>query len=67
MAHVLPDLAKERQRSLLAEAAADRDAQRALTHDRIARRALRVERLQARRGDQVARLRAVLERLESAG
>jgi hypothetical protein len=52
---------------MLADAAAWRDGQRAWMHSRIARRAQRVERLQMRRGDQAARLRAVLEYLESAG
>jgi hypothetical protein len=66
MAHVVPDLARERQRTMLADAAAWRDGQRALMHDRIARRAQRVERLQVRRRDQAARLRALLEQLESA-
>jgi hypothetical protein len=51
---------------MLADAAAWRDGQRALMHDRIARRAQRVERLQVRRRDQAARLRALLEQLESA-
>jgi hypothetical protein len=52
---------------MLADAAAWRDGQRAWMHYRIARRAQRVERLQMRRGDQAARLRAALEYLESAG
>ena len=67
MAHVQAELARERQRSMLADAAAWRDGQRAWMHYRIARRAQRVERLQMRRGDQAARLRAALEYLESAG
>ena len=65
MAHVQPELARERQQTLLAMAAAQRDGQRAWMHDRIARRAQRAERLQTRRADQAARLRAALELLES--
>ena len=67
MAHVQAELARERQRTMLADAAAWRDGQRAWMHNRIARRAERVERLQMRRRDKVARLRAVLEQLDSAG
>jgi hypothetical protein len=66
MTHVLPDLAKERQRTMLADAAALRDGRRAAMHGRVARRLERVERLRTRRKDQAARLRAELERLESA-
>ncbi len=47
-------------------ATAQRDGNRAWMHDRIARRAARAERLQTRRADQAARLRATLEQLESA-
>jgi hypothetical protein len=65
MAHVQPELARERQQVLLAMAVAQRDGQRAWMHDRIARRAQRAERLQTRRADQAARLRAALELLES--
>jgi hypothetical protein len=66
MAHVQPELARERQQALLAMAAAQRDGNRAWMHDRIARRAQRAERLQTRRADQAARLRAALELIESA-
>ena len=63
---VQAELARERQQSLLAAAAAQRDGQRAWMHERIAKRAQRAERLQSRRADQAARLRAALEHLESA-
>jgi hypothetical protein len=63
MTHVLPDLAKERQRHMLAEAAALREGRRVAMRSRVTRRLQRVERLQTRHEDQAARLRAELERL----
>jgi hypothetical protein len=66
MAHVQAELARDRQQGILATAAAQRDGQRAWRHDRIVRRAQRAERLQTRRADQAARLRAALEQLEAA-
>jgi len=63
MTHVLPDLARERQRSMLAEAAALRDGRRAAMHGRVTRRLQRVQRLQTRHSDEVTRLRAELDRL----
>jgi len=66
MTHVRPELARERQQSLLALAEAQRDGQRAWMHERIARRARRAERVKARQGNLAARLRADLEQLESA-
>jgi len=63
MTHVLPDLAKERQRHMLAEAAAIRHGRRLAMRDRVTRRLQRAERLEARHEDQAARLRAELERL----
>ena len=63
MTHVLPDLAKERQRHMLAEAAAIRDGRRLAMRDRVTRRLQRAERLETRHEDQAARLRAELERL----
>jgi hypothetical protein len=66
MAHVQAELVRDRQQTLLAMAAAERDGRRAWMHDRIARRAQRAERLQTRRADQAARLRAALDHLESA-
>jgi hypothetical protein len=65
MAHVQAELARDRQQTLLAMAEAERDGRRAWIHDRIERRAQRAERLQTRRADQAARLRAALEQLES--
>jgi hypothetical protein len=65
MTHVLPDLAKERQRDMLADAVALREGRRAAMHGRVSRRLQRLQRLQTRHGDQVALLRAELERLES--
>ena len=66
MTHVLPDLAKERQRSMLADAAAVRDGRRAAMHGRVARRLQRHQKLQNRHEGQATLLRAELERLESA-
>jgi len=66
MTHVLADLAKERQRKMLADAAAVRDGRRAAMHGRVARRLERLERQQTRRDDEAVRLRAELARLESA-
>jgi hypothetical protein len=66
MTHVRPELARERQQSLLALAEAQRDGQRAWMHERIARRARRAERVKARQGNLATRLRADLEQLESA-
>lgn len=66
MTHVLPDLAKERQRDMLADAVAVREGRRAAMHGRVSRRLQRLERRQTRQGDQAALLRAELERLESA-
>ena len=65
MAHLRPELARERQQTMLAVAAAERDGQRAWMHERIARRARRAERLKARQSNIAARLRADLEHLES--
>jgi hypothetical protein len=65
MTHVLPDLAKERQRDMLADALAVREGRRAVMHGRVSRRLQRLERRQTRHGNQAALLRAELERLES--
>jgi hypothetical protein len=51
------ELARERQRTLLAEAAARRIGRQVRAANRIARRAQRLQRLEMRRRDQVARLR----------
>jgi RNA binding exosome subunit len=61
------ELALERRKSLLADAAAQREVQRAQLYGRISRQAERAERRQLSRRDQAIRLRARLEQLESAG
>lgn len=65
MTHMEMELARDRQRSLLAAAAAQRDSQRATRHGRIIRRAERAERLQHSHRDRAARLRARLDLIES--
>jgi RNA binding exosome subunit len=60
------ELARERHQLLLATAAAQREAQRALLYSRISRQAERAERRQLSRRDQAIRLRGRLERLHSA-
>jgi hypothetical protein len=67
MSHIYPELelARERQRSLLALAAAQRDARRAQLHTRMLRQAERAERRQLSQRDQAIRLRARLDELES--
>jgi hypothetical protein len=72
MTHVGQELARDRQRTLLAVAAAQRDGQRARLHGRIARRAERAERKQHtladqafRVADEADRLRARLAEIES--
>lgn len=62
-----PDLAREHQRDLLGAAAAWRVAQQVRVNNRIERRAQRLETLRVRHKEQVAQLRAKLERLESVG
>jgi hypothetical protein len=64
MTHVLESLARDRQRTLLAAAADERDALRARRHGRTFRQAARTERRQFR--SQVSALRADLRKLESA-
>jgi hypothetical protein len=66
MAPLQPELARERQRHLLAVAAAERDASRARLRRRITRQAERAERRQLSQRDQAIRLRARLDELESA-
>lgn len=66
MAPLQPELAREHQRSLLAIAAAERDANRARLRRRIAKRAERAERRQLSHQDQAIRLSARLKELESA-
>jgi hypothetical protein len=60
------ELARERQRGLLADAAAQREAQRAELYSRISRQAERAERRQLSQRDQAIRLRGRLEKLVSA-
>ena len=60
-------LAREHQRDLLAAVAAWRVAQQVRVNSRIERRAQRLATLEARDREQVASLRAKLERLESVG
>jgi RNA binding exosome subunit len=60
------EMAREREQGLLAEAAAQRDAERAQLYGRISRQAERAERRQLRQRDQAIRLRGRLEKLVSA-
>jgi len=64
--YIQTELARERQQLLLATAAAQREAQRALLYSRISRQAERAERRQLSRRDQAIRLRGRLEKLHSA-
>jgi len=65
--HMHTELARERRKSLLADAAVQREVQRAQLYGRISRQAERAERRQLSRRDQAIRLRVRLEQLESAG
>jgi len=65
MTHVGQELARDRQRTLLAVAAAQRDGQRARLHGRIARRAERTERRQHSHADQAFRLADEADRLRA--
>ena len=65
MEHVLGELARERQRTILAVAEAGRDCRRARQHNRLSRLAARADRQLASQWDQAARLRAHLTELES--
>lgn len=60
------EMARERQQGLLAEAAAQREAERARLYGRIFRQAERAERRQLSQRDQAIRLRGRLEKLVSA-
>jgi hypothetical protein len=64
--HMRAELARERQQGMLAEAAAQREAQRAELYGRIFRQAERAERRQLSQRDQAIRLRGRLEKLVSA-
>jgi RNA binding exosome subunit len=59
------ELARERQKGLLASAAAQREVQRAQLYNRISRQAERAERRQLSQRDQAIRLRRRLKQLES--
>jgi hypothetical protein len=65
MAPLQSQLALERQRDLLAVAAAERDANLARLRRRITRQAERAEKRQLSQRDQAIRLRARLEQLGS--
>jgi hypothetical protein len=65
MEHALGELAKDRQRHLLAVAEAEREGHRARQHSRISRQADRADRRLASHWDQAVRLRAHLTELES--
>jgi hypothetical protein len=65
MTHVGQELARDRQRTLLAVAAAQRDGQRAWLHGRITRQAERAERRQHSHADQAFRLADEADRLRA--
>ena len=65
MTHVGQELVRDRHRTLLAVAAAQRDGQRAWRHGRIARLAERAERKQHSHTDQAFRLADEAERLRA--
>jgi RNA binding exosome subunit len=66
MAHVQAELARQRRRSLLAMAAAEREVRQARLYSRIIRQAERAERRQLSERDEAIRLRAWLKQFESA-
>jgi hypothetical protein len=65
MEHVLVELARDRQRGILARAEAERDGRRARQYSRVCRLAERADRRLANHWNQAARLRAHLRELES--
>ena len=65
MAHVQAELARERQRSLLALSLAQREGRQEQMRIRLLRRAERAERRQLIRRAKAVRLRARLDALES--
>jgi len=67
MTHIQAELARDRQRSLLKEAAVERDLRIVRLQSRIVRHARRAEQQQLSQAHQAARLRAQLDRLVSAG
>lgn len=73
MAHVQTDVARDRQRGMLAAAAAERDGRRAWMHSRIVRQVERAERRAMSHADramshadQAERLRARLTEMEAS-
>jgi hypothetical protein len=67
MTHVQAELARDRQRRLLSEAAAERDLRIVRLQSRIVRQARRAEQRQLSQAHQAARLRAQLDQLVSSG
>jgi len=65
MVHMQAELARDRQRSLLEEAAVERDKRIARLQSRIVRLARRAEQRQLSQAHEAARLRARLEQLAS--
>jgi len=65
MAHVQAELARERQRTMLAAAAAQREGRRAWIHGRIVKRVERAERRQVSGAHRAEQLRARLSEIES--
>jgi hypothetical protein len=65
MEHVLVELARDRQRGILARAESERDGRRAWQYSRVSRLAERADRQLASRWAQAARLQAHLRELES--
>jgi hypothetical protein len=67
MTHMHVELARDRQRSLLRAAAAERDLRIVRLQSRIVRQAKRAEQRQLSQAHQAARMRAQLDQLVSAG
>jgi hypothetical protein len=67
MTHIQAELARDRQRRLLEEAAAERDLRIVRLQSRIVRHARRAEQRQLSQAHRAARLTAQLEQLASSG
>jgi hypothetical protein len=67
MTHMQVELARDRQRSLLRDGAAERDLRIARLQSRIVRQARRAEQRQLSHAHQAARLTAQLDQLVSSG
>ena len=65
MAHVQLELARDRQRRMLAAAAQQREGYRALAHGRIVRQAERAERRTRTHAGEAERLRARIAEIEA--